>query len=104
MEFRRVELGGAKYRFDVYDGVLVGSIADDCCSTQIKIKGLQNIKVEYKPASQGFLYHNERVEEIKMFFEYAYNSESLRNYLTKRTITLKNHELGNTNTLKLFER
>ena len=106
MEYRKVQLNGNKYRLDVYlENVKIGSIYDTCCATILNIIGLGgHITVDYKPASGGFLMNNERVDLIQLFFEYAYNSPSLREYLKRRSIFLKNHELGNTLALKLFER
>ena len=103
MEYRRVELGNGKYQLDVYDGVKVGVIQDACCYTNLKLIGYEAIRVEYKPGS-GYLKANEKIEELKLFFEYAYNSPSLKNYLKRRGITVLNKQLGNTMTLKLFER
>jgi hypothetical protein len=103
MEYRRVELPNGKYQLDVYDTVKVGSIQDICCGTNLKLNGLNAIRVEYKPGS-GYLAINEKVEELKLFFEYAYGSESLKSYLKKRGITVLKNQLGNTITLQLFER
>ena len=104
MEYKRIELGNGKYMLDVYDTVKVGIIQDSCCATNLKIIGLEAIKVEYKAGGGGYLGANDKIEELKLFFEYAYSSESLRNYLKRRGITVLKNQLGNTMTLQLFER